>query len=118
MSKILITIYVICSSFALIALKLGTRHGGAPIAYVNNRLHLNLTPYVIGGIFLYGTSFLLYMYLISKFDLGYIIPLTTAFIYVVIFLASALIFNEVFTVVKIAGIALIVAGLILLNLKK
>jgi small multidrug resistance pump len=117
-SKIIIALYVICSSLALVALKLGTRHGGAPISYVNNKVHLNLTPYVIGGILLYGTSFLLYMYLISKFDLGYIIPLTTAFVYVCIFLASFLLFNEVFTVIKITGIVFIVAGLILLNLNK
>jgi small multidrug resistance pump len=118
LSKILIAVYVICSSFALIAVKLGTRHGsGAPISFVNGRVHLNLSPYVILGVFLYGTSFLLYMYLISKYDLGYIVPLTTAFIYVIIFLASALIFNEVFTALKIAGIVFITIGLALLNLK-
>jgi uncharacterized membrane protein len=116
--KILIAFYVLCSSFALILLKLGTKHGGAPISYVNNKAHLNLTPYVISGILLYGLSFIVYMYLISRFDLGYIIPLTTAFVYLCIFLASALIFKEVFTTVKIIGIVLIVTGLVFLNLKK
>jgi multidrug transporter EmrE-like cation transporter len=70
------------------------------------------------GIALYGTSFLLYTFLISKYDLGYIIPLTTAFVYVLIFFASFFIFKELFTVFKITGIFLILMGIVLLNLKK
>ena len=58
------------------------------------------------------------MYLISKFDLGYIIPLTTALVYVLIFFASFVIFKEAFTALKIVGIVLIVIGVLLLNLKK
>jgi drug/metabolite transporter (DMT)-like permease len=71
----------------------------------------------MSGILLYGISFILYLYLISKFQLGYIIPLTSAFVYIFIFVASFLIFNEAFTITKIIGICLIVAGLTFLNLK-
>jgi drug/metabolite transporter (DMT)-like permease len=117
MSKIILALYVIATSSALIFLKLGSAHG-APLHYANNRLQFNLTVYSVLGIFLYGFSFLLYTYLISKNDLGYIIPLTTAFVYVAIFTASYFIFKEVFTVTKIFGIVLILAGLIFLNLKK
>jgi small multidrug resistance pump len=74
--------------------------------------------YSVAGIVLYGLSFMLYVYLISKNDLGYIIPLAAAFVYIVIFIASAVVFKEVFTATKIIGIAMIVVGLIFLNLKK
>lgn len=117
MAKIIIALYVLATSSALVVLKLGAK-AGAPVQFINNRLHFNLNPYVILGIALYGTSFLIYIYLISKYDLGYIIPLTTAFVYILIFFASFAIFNEAFTAMKIIGIVLIVAGLIFLNIKK
>lgn len=105
------------TSLALVALKWGSKNG-APLHYIDNKLQTNLNFYTISGIALYGFSFAIYIYLISKYDLGYIIPLTTALVYILIFSASYFIFNEVFTAVKIAGIALIIVGLVLLNLKK
>jgi drug/metabolite transporter (DMT)-like permease len=116
MAKILIALYVLTTSSALVFLKWGTKTG-SPIGTLDGKMHLNLNLYVLMGIFLYGTSFLLYTFLISKYDLGYIIPLTTALVYIVIFLASFVIFKEIFTALKVLGIVFILAGLILLNLK-
>jgi drug/metabolite transporter (DMT)-like permease len=117
MSKIIISVYILTTSLALIVLKLGAK-AGPLVNYLDNKLHLNITPYTIIGILLYGLSFLIYIYLISKYDLGYIIPLTTAFVYIIIFTASFFIFKEVFTALKITGILLIISGLVFLNLKK
>lgn len=116
-SKIIISIYVLATSLALVVLKLGSK-GGAPAQFASGKLHLNITPYTIIGVILYGISFLLYIYLISKYDLGYIIPLTTALVYILIFTASFVIFHEVFTAIKLVGIALIVMGLAFLNFKQ
>lgn len=116
MSKIIILLFVLITSSALIVLKLGTS-AGPPIQYLDEKLQFNINPYTVCGILLYGTSFMIYTYLISKYDLGYIIPLTTALVYVIIFVASFVIFKEVFTTLKIFGIVLIVTGLALLNLK-
>ena len=117
MAKIIIAFYILATSCALTAVKLGSKTG-AIVHYVGDKLVFNINFYTVAGIALYGVSFLVYMYLISKYDLGYIIPLTTAFIYILIFCASYFIFHEVFTATKIVGIALIVAGLVFLNLKK
>ncbi len=117
MSRVIIALYVFATSAALIALKWGTK-SGLPVHYADNRLQFNLNLYSLGGMALYVLSFVLYVYLISKYDLGYIIPLATAFVYIVIFVASYFIFDEVFTAVKIVGIALILGGLVLLNLNK
>lgn len=117
MSKLLIGLFVLLTSSALIILKLGT-NAGPPVHYAENGIQFNLNFYTVSGIFLYGMSFLVYMYLISKYDLGYIIPITTALVYVLIFTASYFIFHEVFTVLKIIGISFIVIGLIFLNLNK
>ena len=117
MSRIIISLYVIATSLALVVLKLGSK-SGAPAQITEGKLSINITPYTVLGIFLYGISFLIYMYLISKFDLGYIIPLTTALVYILIFTASFIIFKEAFTTIKIIGILLIVLGLMFLNFKK
>lgn len=109
--------YVLSTSSGLILLKLGTSNG-MPISFVENAIKFNFNLYSLAGIFLYGCSFLLYVYLISRFDLGFIIPVTTALVYILIFTASFFIFHEVFTVMKIAAISLIILGVILLNLNK
>ncbi len=117
MSKIFLSVYVFITSLALIILKLGSKEG-APIQLLNGKVSFNFTLLTITGVVLYGTSFILYTYLLSKYDLGYIIPLTTALVYVVIFTASYFIFHEIFTAFKMTGILLILSGLILLNIKR
>ena len=116
-SALTLILYAISSSAGLILLKIGSS-SGAPIAIINGKISLNLDPYVIGGVVLYGLSFGIYTYLIAKNDLGYIVPVSTALIYTCIFLASFILFKEVFTAFKILGILLILSGVVLLNLNK
>ncbi len=115
MSKLLIIIYVVFTSLALIVLRLGSKDG-APASVVDGKLSLNINAQTVVGIILYAVSFVIYTYLISKFDLGYIVPITTALVYIIIFTASYFIFKETFTTIKVLGILLIVGGIILLNL--
>ena len=117
MSKIIIAIYILTTSMALVILKIGAKEG-APAEMINGKLNININTYTLVGMLLYGISFVVYTYLLSKFDLGYIIPLLAAFVYILIFVASYFIFNETFTVLKIGGIVLIISGLVLLNISK
>ena len=117
MNKIFLTLYVLTTVAALIILKLGTT-SGLPVAYIDHKLQFNFNFYVVLGILLYGLSFVTYVYLISKNDLGYIIPIAAAFVYILMFSASAIIFKEVFTITKIVGIGFIVLGLIFLNINR
>lgn len=116
MAKIILLVYVLATSLGLILIKLGSEDG-LPIRFVQGKLDFHFNILAFSGIALYAISFILYLYLISKNDLGYIIPLVTALVYIVIFVASYFIFHEVFTTMKIVGIVLIVTGLIFLNLK-
>ena len=115
-SKILIILYVISTAGGLILLKLGST-GGAVVELINGKLTSNLTLLNTTGILLYGLSFLLYLYLIAKNDLGYIIPLTTGLVYILVFIASVIVFRESFTLIKALAIILIVAGVILITNK-
>jgi len=117
MANLILIIYGLMSAGGLVLLKLGSANG-APFEFINGKLHLNLTAAVIAGVLMYGLSFILYTYLVSKNDLAYIVPVSTAIVYVGIFFASFFIFKEAFTAVKIVGIFLILGGVILLNLHK
>ncbi len=117
MQKIILAAYVLTTSFALIILKLGSRQA-PPLNFINGKPIININFYTVLGVVLFGVSFITYTYLISKFDLGYIIPVAAAFTYILIFTSSYFIFKEAFPLTKIIGITLIVAGLVFLNLKK
>jgi len=117
MTTLILVAYVLFTSAGLIAIKFGT----APTQHViqlNEKIAIPFNLPILGGIVLYGLSFILYIYLISKFDLGYIIPLTTALVYILIFTASFIIFKEPFTALKVVAIGLIISGVILLNNSK
>ena len=116
-SNLILVIYAATSSAGLIFLKMGSEEG--PLVSISNgRLHFNPDPLVFLGVFLYGLSFIIYTYLVSKNDLGYIVPISTALVYVFIFIGSFIIFKEAFTAIKVAGIALILIGVLLLNISK
>jgi small multidrug resistance pump len=115
--RIILPLYILATSLGLVFIKLGSADG-LPIRLIHNRLQFNLNFFAVSGIFLYVFSFLLYIYLISKNDLGFIIPLTTALVYILIFIASYFIFHETFTLVKALAIALILCGVVLLNIQK
>jgi len=113
----IIGIYALATSAALVFLKLGSSQG-SPIQIVDGKINFNLSFYIISGIVLYGLSFIVYIYLISRYDLGYIIPLVTALVYVLVFIASFVIFKESFGVFKIIAISMIIFGAVLLNINK
>ncbi len=117
MSKIILAAYVVTTSLALIILKLGTS-AGPPLSILEGKPHVNINLYTVTGVVMFGLSFLTYTYLISKFDLGYIIPVAAAFTYILIFTSSYFIFKEAFPPTKIIGIILIIGGLVFLNIKK
>ncbi len=116
MFYILLTVYVLSTAGGLILIKLGSAQH-AVIDFVSNKLSFHPTLLNMLGLFLYGVSFILYTYLISKNELGFIIPLTTALVYILIFIASFVVFNESFTLQKILAITLILIGVILLSMK-
>jgi drug/metabolite transporter (DMT)-like permease len=115
--KVILALYVLATTAGLVVLKLGTRTG-LPISYIDGRVHMNINAYTVIGLFMYALSFITYVYLISKYDLGFILPLALAFVYILIFIASAIIFKESFTATKIIGICMILGGLIFMNLSK
>lgn len=70
------------------------------------------------GILSYVISFCVYMIILKKYDLSFIMPILTGLIFVSTLIASVFIFNEKITVMSCAGIALVFLGIFLINLSK
>lgn len=115
MSKLIIALYTLFTCLGLVLFKLGAS-SEFPITFSEGKLNFNPNGAILIGVASYGLSFVLYLYLISKYDLGYIMPILAGLVYVIVFIASALIFKEAFSTIKIVGITLIISGLFLLNI--
>lgn len=112
---IVIIIYAFLGSVGMYLIKLGAET--TELSKVNSVLNFNVSLQTIAGFICYVASFLVYMYLISKYNLSYIIPLATAFLYIFILIISIFILKEPFTLIKGIGFFLILIGVILLNIK-
>lgn len=77
-------------------------------------VHIGLSMITILGILCYGLSFLLYIFLLSKFDLSFISPLTIGLVYVLLMITAVIIFGEQFTLLKSIGCAIILAGILMI----
>lgn len=114
MSNLILIFYVLSTSAGLILIKMGAATG-MPFALIEGKLRTNFNILNVSGLGFYALSFVLYVYLVSRFQLGYIVPVTAGLVYILVFTASFFIFKEPFTVTKIFGILLILIGLFLLN---
>ena len=114
---IFILLYLVFSIGGLILFKLGCQKEF--IVSVNSSIfNLKISLLSILGLVSYICSFLLYMFLISKFDMTYIVPLSTALTQIITFIFAVLLFKEVITVNKVIGTIFILIGVVLISIKK
>ncbi len=71
-------------------------------------------PQILIGMVFFGSSFLLWIKVLTKAELSYAYPLVS-FSYVIVAIGSALFFNEPITLNKVMGIGAIVIGVFILN---
>lgn len=116
-SIFLLLCYIACSAFGLILLKMGLNHGTAltlSAAVIEVKMHLLL----IAGALLYVISFLLNLVVMSRFNLNYVYPISAGLIYTAIIALSVLLLKEKVTSTQIVGMIAILAGIIIMNIKK
>lgn len=114
---ILIVVYIILTIAGVVLFKLGTQKDFL-VSIATGVFTLKISLMSIIGLVCYLCSFLMYMFLISKFDLTYIVPVTTGIVQVATFVLAIMIFKEIVTVSKVVATGLILIGVILLNIKK
>ena len=112
---ILFFIYVILSSSGIILFKLGS--SDLSVKMINNQLNMNFPALSLLGLLCYLFSFLLWMVIISKSDVSFIVPLGVGITNVLILAGSVVFLKESISTNAMIGIALILAGTLLMNFK-
>lgn len=116
MQYILCAIYVVFTISGVTFMKLGSMAENLK-AIVIPIVDLRITAISLIGYMCYGISFLLYTVIISKFELGYISPMLSGVVNIVTLLVAFLVFKEHFTINAGIGAAMIIAGVLIMNLK-
>ncbi|MEG0079035.1 MULTISPECIES: EamA family transporter [Enterococcus] len=106
-------LYVLLSSAGIILFKLGSSQLSFEIT--KETIGLNLSFLSITGLICYIISFLLWMAIISKNDVSYIVPIGLAATNIAILIASALILGESISIIQTIGVGVIILGVFLLN---
>ncbi len=117
MQWLIIIIYAAFSVSGLVFIKLGSQ---TPVQFqfASSEFSLRIGWLTLTGMLFYIVSYFIYLYLVSKNHLSYIVPLLTGIVYLLVMLSSVFIFKEKVTASQIAGGVMILAGVLLINLKK
>lgn len=119
MSKLLLIIVsVLLGSIGQVILKIGANKLGTlalhPQTFITDIFRMIRVPEIIIGLIFFGSSFVLWVKVLTKSDLSYAYPMVSLG-YINVVILSYFLFKEPFTATKIAGIALIIFGVIILN---
>jgi drug/metabolite transporter (DMT)-like permease len=109
---LMISIYVILNSFGQILIKMGTMEIKNPVSMCDV-----INVKLIFGVFLFGLSFLTWIFILTKFNLSYAFPFAVGFGYAMVIVLSIFILKEVPTFLQIAGMSFVGIGLILMSVK-
>lgn len=112
----LFILYVLLSSSGLILFKLGTTATNLSITLFSHTIAFSWK--MILGMFCYGCSFLLWMYIVSKMDLTIATPLSVALVNTLVLVGSCVILKEKISLLQGIGIFLVMLGVVLITMKK
>lgn len=113
--NILVILYLILTILGLIFMKLGGNTG--TILFENNSFFFSMSLISLIGFISYIASFLLFTNIVVKFNLSYIMPITAGVIQVLTLLSGYLIFNENVSINGMAGVVLVIIGIVIMNIK-
>ena len=114
---IIFAVYILLSAGALTLIKLGA-NSASQLSIDGGVFSMKIGLMMLVGLVLYIVSFLLSLSLISSFNLSYYYPLSAGAIYVVVALFASVFLRERMSAAQYVGMALILAGIVLMNLKK
>lgn len=115
MECFMIILYLVFTILGLILYKKGTNQEFL-INISNGNLQLKMSVLSIVGLLCYVCSFLIYILILPRFNLTYIMPLMSAFSSISIYILSILVFKESLTVYGIVGSIIILVGVLILNI--
>jgi len=111
---ILLTTYLATSVSGLFMMKLG---GALSFGLQDGGVSFNASFRSLLGILLYGCSFLQYIMLLPRFDLSFLIPVSSGVLYLLVVLFSHFVLREDISALQLTGVCLVLAGVIIMNMK-
>jgi len=109
---LLMVLYVFLTVSGLILFKLGSNSTQMEII-AKGIMSLQISFTSIIGIACYGCSFIIYLLLVSKNTLSFLMPVMVGLIYTSVYIASIFILKEKITIVSLIGSIIILIGVIL-----
>jgi len=119
MVNAIILISVLCSSVAQIFLKKGMLQCDCSFRLAADNLwplfvSLVLNPFLVAGVSLHIAALVSWLYVLKHVEVSYAYPFISMG-FVIVLLLSHFLFNENINAVRIAGVALIVTGIVLVG---
>jgi multidrug transporter EmrE-like cation transporter len=108
-----ILLSILLGTCGQLALKYGTRLAVAREASTGVLARYLANPYMWCALFLYGISTVLWIYSLSRVNLSYAYPMV-ALGYVLVCVFSVLLFKETMPTLRIAGLGVIILGVIMI----
>ena len=113
-----ILVAVLTGAFAQTMMKMGTTKLGefGDTPFFEYLLKLVFSPLILLAIASYGFGVIFYMFMLSRLDLSFLYPVMTALGLVFATVVSAVLFRETISVLRLAGIAVVIGGVFLVSL--
>ena len=112
----LFALYVFLAASGLILFKLGSQHTTIQMTLFHYSISFSFQ--MLFGMFCYGCSFLLWMYIVSQMDLTIAMPLSVAFVNLFVVLGSCVFLKEKIALGQGIGIFLIILGVAVMTGKQ
>lgn len=113
----LILLYVILSAFGLLMLKIGTMQG-LELQVLSGKIHFTVSTVLLMGICFYILSFVISLIAMKTIELNVFYPIAAGLGYVLICILSYTVLREKITTYQLIGMIFILAGVLLMNIKK
>ena len=117
MKILMVIIYLFFTVAGLILYKYGANKG-FNCSIVKGNLNLKLNIISIIGLVCYLFSFLLYILILPRFNISFIMPVTSAISYIATFILSIMVLKETISSNGIVGSIIILVGIIVMNLRR
>lgn len=111
---IIIIMGVITNVTAQLLLRKGAKELNIDLLSTASFVDMASSIYVWAGLFFYGISFVLYIYILSKFEVSFIYPVIMSAGVILLLIFSVLFLNETITIKKVFGILIICVGIFIL----
>jgi multidrug transporter EmrE-like cation transporter len=118
MKIILGLIYILTSTSGLILFKYGSGKMETFFAFKNGAVQFQMNFASVLGLFLYVASFVIFMTLVAKHDVSFLLPILTGCANILVFWGAAFFLREKISVMTIVGTLLVVSGVLIMNIGK